>query len=236
MIRPATTRLTCCAASFVLLAACEPRESAEGPPKPFRAPIPEPRRTLHPDPSNAQWLAAWRDLRSRLAPLEERLAELQEVHTENNFDAFLDLDPASLTTGQLCSLFHFLQRGYFTVERRVLVHLLERRLDRTASPLAIPANGKSALRDHLAAAMNRDEIRMVDIETAIDFYEQTGEANFQIPGELTEEEQAELRGAVGELLEEARSEIAELDAKIADLKEQAFGHQSPSDSSTPDLK
>ncbi len=223
MIRPAVLRLTGCAAACLVTTGCEPQDSASGPPRPFHAPIPPPRRTLHPDPANAQWLAAWRDLRTRLAPLEERLAELQQIHSDNNFDGYLDLDPETLSTAQLCSLFHFLQRGYFTVERRVLVHLLERRLDRAAEPLAIPGDGKTALKDYFAAAMQRDEIRMVDLETAIEFYEQTGEANFQIPGELTEEEQAELRGAVGELLVEARTSIRELDARITTLKEQIWG-------------
>jgi len=236
MIRPAAIRLACCAAACLVTSACEPRDSAAGPPPPFRAPIPAPRRTLHPDPANAQWLAAWRDLRTRLAPLEERLAELQQIHSENDFDACLDLDPATLSHEQLCSLFHFLQRGYFTVERRVLIHLLERRLDRTAAPLAIPANGKLALRDHLAAAMHRDEIRMVDLETAIEFYQQSGDANFQIPEELTEDEQAELLEAVTEMQDKTSAEIAALDARIAALKEQALGVTVPGEPGSEDLK
>ena len=225
--------LRAAAPACLLLTACEPRDSAEGPPRPFKAPPTQPRRAEHPDPANAQWLSAWRDLRTRLAPLEEKLATLQEVHSENNFDAFLELDPESLSPGQLCSLFHFLQRGYFTVERRVLIHLLERRLDRTTAPLAIPADGKLQLRDHLAAAMHRDELRMVDLETAIEFYQQAGDASFQIPAELTEDEIAELRTAVGDMLDKARTESADLEAKLAVLKEQALGPLLPAGESQP---
>ena len=226
---PAALRLAFCAAvpACLLFTACEPTDSADGPPHPYKAAIPPPRRAQNPDPANAMWLAAWRDLRTRLSPLEEKLAGLQKVHSANNFDAFLDLDPETLGKEQLCSLFHFLQRGYFTVERRVLIHLLERRLDRTGM-LAIPADAKLTLKDHLANAMHRDEVRMVDMETAIQFYEEIGDSNFTSPGELTEEEEDELRSAVADMLDKAREEIADMEKRITQLKQQAFGESAVS--------
>jgi hypothetical protein len=211
----------------LVLTACEPQDNPAAVRPRYQAPLLPPRRAENPDPANAQWLAAWRELRAELSPLEEKLAALQQVHAQNNFDAFLGLNPATLSHEQLCSLFHFLQRGYFTVERRVLIHLLERRLDRAATSFAIPANGKLSLKDHLANAMHRDEIRMVDLETAIQYYEEIGEANFQVSGSLTEEESAELRSAVSEMLAKTRTDITEMDAKLARLKLEVLGLDEP---------
>src|SRR5688572_28462590 len=89
--------LRAAAPACLLLAACDPTDdpSAAGRSR-YRAPMPEPRRTAHPDPDNARWLAAWRDLRTRLAPLQERLASAQKFHSEHQFDSFLDLDPETL--------------------------------------------------------------------------------------------------------------------------------------------
>jgi len=218
-----------CAAvpACLVLTACEPQDNPAAVRPRYQAPLLPPRRAENPDPANAQWLAAWRELRTQLSPLEEKLAALQQVHAQNNFDAFLGLNPATLSHEQLCSLFHFLQRGYFTVERRVLIHLLERRLDRKATSFAIPANGKLTLKDHLANAMHRDEIRMVDLETAIQYYEEVGDANFHVLAGLTEEESAELQSAVSEMLAKTRADITGMDAWLAKLKREVLGLDEP---------
>jgi hypothetical protein len=214
--------LSAVAPACLFFAACDPVDDPQAKPRHWQPPPEPPRRAVNADPANARWLAAWRELRKQLAPLEARLAELQKIHTESQFDGFLTLDVDSLGVEQLSSLYHFLQRGYFTVERRVLIHLLERRLDRTDSSLAIPSGLGRPLKDNLATAMHRDEIRMVDLETAIRFYEETGDANFQVPTVLTEEETAELRDVVSGMLDKARSEIEAMDKKIAALKAEAF--------------
>ena len=79
---------------------------------------------------------------------------------------------------------------------------------------------------------------MVDMETAIQFYEEIGDSNFTIPGELTEEEEDELRSAVGDMLDKAREEIADMEQRIAQLKQQAFGESAASgtDGAAPDTK
>jgi hypothetical protein len=208
----------------LLLSACGPSdESAAGPPPRYRAPLPEPRRTAKPSKETAQWLAAWRDLRTRLAPLEEALAEAQKVHADYQFDAFLELDPHSVGKDQLCSLYHFLERGWFTVEREAVIHLLERRLERATAPPVITAPARPRLKDGFAAAMQRDELRMLDIESAIEYYQKPGDADFQIPTSLTEDELLELRGAVADMLEETLGTVAEMDEKIARLKSEVFG-------------
>ncbi len=212
-------------AACLFLSACDPTNDPNytGPPR-YQAPLPSPRRAENADPENAQWLAAWRDLRTQLAPLEEKLAAAQKMHLDYHFDAFLNLDPETIGIEQLCSLFHFLQRGYFTVERQVLIHLLERRLERTTTPLTLPGGSQSSLKDRLAAAMHRDELRMVDLETALAFYRQPGDGDLQIPASLTPEEEAELRTTVSGMLEETQKSVEEMDAKIATLKAQVFGN------------
>ncbi len=209
----------------LVLSGCEPGNDPNytGPTR-YQAPLPSPRRAANADPENAQWLAAWRDLREQLAPLEEKLAAAQKMHLDYHFDAFLNLDPETIGIEQLCSLFHFLQRGYFTVERQVLIHLLERRLERTTTPLTLPGGSQSSLKDRLAAAMHRDELRMVDLETALAFYRQPGDGDLQIPASLTEGEEAELRTAVSGMLEETQKSVEEMDAKIEKLKAQVFGN------------
>jgi hypothetical protein len=217
------------APACLLLSACGPGDdnasgdNAPGPPPRYRAPLPEPRRTAHPSKETAQWLAAWRDLRTRLAPLEEALAEAQKVHAEYQFDAFLELDPQSIGKDQLCSLYHFLERGWFTVEREAVIHLLERRLERVSASPVITASGKPRLKDGFAAAMQRDELRMLDLESAIEFYEKPGDADFQIPSSLTEDELAELRGVVTEMLDDTLDTVSKMDEKIARLKSEVFG-------------
>ena len=224
LLRPALAGIA--GAACLFLTACDPVNAPgySGPPH-YDAPLPSPRRAENHDPDTALWLTAWRDLRAQLGPMEEQLAAAQRMHREYQFDAFLDLDPETIGREQLSSLFHFLQRGYFTVERKGLIQLLERRLQRAVSPLAFPSDGHSTLKDRLAAAMHRDELRMVDLETALQFYRQPGDDSFQIPESLTEDEESELRSAVSEMLAETQSEITNLDAKINTLKAQVFGSE-----------
>src|SRR5688572_28401035 len=88
----------------LLLAACGPPDEPSVAPARYQAPLPVPRHTANPDPENAKWLAAWRDLRTRLTPLEEKLAGAQKVHAGNQLDSFLELDPESIDQEELCSL------------------------------------------------------------------------------------------------------------------------------------
>jgi hypothetical protein len=75
------------------------------------------------------------------------------------------------------------------------------------------------LKERIAAAMQNDELRTVDLETALEYYRRPGDEAMTIPEGLTEEETAELRAAVGEMLEATRRRIRELDVRIAELKE-----------------
>jgi hypothetical protein len=183
--------------------------------------LPEPRRAAHPQPEVVAWVAAWQGVREQVAALQSELAERQRVHVENHFDGFLELDPETLDHERLCSLFHFLERGYFTIEREILVRLLERRIERAATPMVLPGEGRVTLKERIAAAMQSDELRTVDLETALEYYRRPGDEAFTIPEGLTEDETAELRAAVVEMLEATRRRIRELDVRIAALKEKA---------------
>jgi len=225
VLRPA---LFCAAAPVCLiLSACDPVDDPNAKKDTWRPRLEIEQRTVRTDPASEQWLAAWRDLRTRLAPLESRLAELQKLHADSHFDNILAIDVNTLNAEQLGSLQHFLQRGYFTLERRVLIHLLERRFDRTDPMLAVNTGDLRPLKDRLATAMHRDEIRMMDLETAIRFYQENGEENFQVPTFLSEEKTAELRVLVGQLLDKARAEVGRMDWKIAVLQAKAFPGQYP---------
>lgn len=230
------TRLLCAAVPVcLLLAACDPVDGpTSGIPQRYKAPKLDTRRTAVADPENVRWLTAWRNLREELPALQENLTKFQEFHANNSFDSFLTLDPETLDKDQLCTLFHFLQRGYFTVERQILIDLLNRRLERNGDPsLASPAP-KAKLKEMFAAAMHRDEIRMLDIESAIEHYTKAGNADIQIPNSLTDIEHEELLTTVNGMLEKTRTEIKGMDATLASLKARVFP-PSAGDPPAPDV-
>jgi hypothetical protein len=197
--------------------ACGPVEEKAGPPAgtTFVAPPVEPRRNPNPSPEVHRWLEASASVRTQLAGLKEELAGLQQFHVTNHFDDFLAMDPAVLDAGQLTYLRHFLERGYFRIEREVLLQLLESRTARASNSQA-PANGDIAGR--LQSALHRDETLMIDLETAIARYRAPGQDPFQVPVVLTEAELTSLREKVTSLLGAERAKVAELDQKIRDLQ------------------
>lgn len=215
-------RALCAAAPVCLLfTACDP---VDGPPLPprFSAPKPEARRAPVPAGEISRWIDAWRNLRDELTPLRDRLAGLQQFHTENHFESFLKLDPKTLDTTQLCTLFHFLDRGYFVVEREIVIDLLKRRVERASDPTGILPGSPVTVKDRFAAAMRNDELRMVDMETAIERYSKAGSSDIQIPNSLSETEHGELLSSVNAMLKSTRAEIAEMDRRIEVLKSQVF--------------
>src|SRR6478735_1947339 len=172
--------------------ACGPVEEKAGPPAgtTFVAQPVEARRNPNPSPEVHRWLEASASVRTQLAGLKKELASLQQFHLENHFDDFLALDPVILDAGQLTYLRHFLERGYFRIEREVLLQLLESRAARAAASQA-PVSQDIAGR--LQSALQRDETLMIDLETAITRYRAPGEDPFQVPVIVTEAELASLR-------------------------------------------
>lgn len=208
-----------CCLAVLLLTACDPVEEKPGPPggEAYIAPPAEARRNPHPSPEVHHWLEASASVRNHLVGLRRDLAGLQQIHLENHFDDFLALDPATLEPGQLCYLSHFLDRGYFRIEREILLQLLGSHRDRPAAARA-PAN--SGIAGRLQAGLQRDETILIDLEAAIARYRAPGDEPFQIPAILTKAQVEEMRGKVTGLLAEERKQIAELDAKIAALRAQ----------------
>lgn len=216
---PAFLRLRTAALALVwLMPACGPEAPPPKPREPFRAPPPEPRRATGASRESSLWLQAWRDLRQRMQPIAEKMHGLQKFFAENDLDPLLELDPLTLETGRLCSLFHFLERGCFTVEREIYVDMLERRLARPQSMTL--SEGRPTLKDRFAAAMQRDELRLMDIESAIARYEAATGGEIKIPDELTPEELYELRTTVRRMMDDTRSKVDVLDARILELQAQ----------------
>ena len=113
---------------------------------------------------------------------------------------------------------HFLDRGCFTVEREIYIDLLERRL---ARPQTAPVTeGRPRLKDRLAAAMQRDEQRLMDIESAIARYQAATGGDIKIPSELSPDELYELRITVRRMMDETRAKVDVLDARILELQAQ----------------
>ena len=179
-------------------------------------PVPPP----PPDASYVQWSSVWSDVRRRITELRAELTRLQTIHVENHFDTWLGYDPATLNPSQTVSLYQFLRRGYFTVEREAVAALLERRAQRAAAP-SPPAWTLPSLADRARAGMAADEITIIDLETALHYYRLPGNEDIYVPPDITSEELTELRAACRTMQEQARSSIAVLDARIASLKEAA---------------
>ena len=178
------------------LASCGPVEEKSAPPPVliYIAPQVEvQRRNPNPSPEIHHWLEASASVRTQLASLRKELAGIQQLHVENHFDDFLSMDPATLQAGQLCYLQHFLERGFFRIEREVLLQLLEARHAR-AKAAQTPATHDIAGR--LQSALERDETLLIDLESAIARYRSPGEEPFQIPTLLTETQVGEIRAAV----------------------------------------
>lgn len=208
-----------------LVPACGPVvEEKAGPPAgtAYVAPPVEARRNPNPSPEVHRWLEASASVRTQLTSLKTELASLQQFHVENHFDDFLALDPATLDAGQLTCLQHFLERGYFRIEREVLLHLLESRAARAAAAASsVTTESAPAGQDiagRLQSALQRDETLMIDLETAIARYRAPGDDPFQIPVIISEAGVAALREKVTTLLGAERTYLAELDRKIQDLQ------------------
>lgn len=205
------------------LNACRPSDetpAGSGGTPAYIAPAPEPRRNPTPSPEVHQWLQASQSVRTQLTQLHAELASLQQLHVENHFDDFLNLDPATLEPAQLFYLQHFLEHGHFRIERETLLRLLQTSRTRQASaPAAAPAAPPSSdIAARLQASLRRDETLLIDLETAIDRYRSTGDDPIQVPPIISEEELQRVREKVAALLKTERLEIGELDGKIAALR------------------
>jgi hypothetical protein len=111
-------------ATALMLTGCAKEEA---PPPPLKRFIyiapPKPVATRVPA-ETFEWVLMAQKLQADIEALESRLAKTQEIYQQNSFDGFLEMDVSGLGVEHLASLWHFAEKGYFTVVREILLKLL----------------------------------------------------------------------------------------------------------------
>ena len=207
----------------------EPHPESSGavyrPREPIPFTLPEKRvRTSNIRPETYRFLEAIRRMEEQIGALEESLGQVQELHESYDFDEFLGMDAATADSETLCYLAHFCDAGYFTVQRKVLLHLLEQRLERRDHDAwaALNSPGPKDLEQRLAEAMLFREEHIMDLEQVINLYEtRQGAGEFYVPAYIPPEELETLRVEVAAKLDRERETVAGLDLEIKRLKGEA---------------
>ena len=164
-------------------------------------------------PEVYRFLEAIGNMESQIANLEGDLDKVQELHESYDFDAFLNLDPWTVS--------HFCDAGHFTVQRKVLLSLLEQKIARkkSESRSAARSTGAKDLEQRLADAMLFREERLMDLEYVIELYNtRQGAQEFLVPDYVSPDDLAAMRADVAARLERQRALIQELDREIDALK------------------
>lgn len=171
----------------------------------------------HPRPELFDWLNRLRETQIVTDQLEAEFADAQEFYREYALDEFLEFDPWSLGADEVATLTHFCDHGFFTVEREILIRILERKLiDQPAdTPLAL--QGAAA---RLEAAAHSRESRLASLREAADLYRRGRSAEIIVPASLTPEEDQARRARLVDKLAAVRRDRDRLDARIADLNAQ----------------
>jgi|GEM_PF-2226094 len=189
-----------------------PTEPAVETPPPAARPAPRPRPRLRPE--TFDWLNRLRETQVVTDQLEAEFTDAQEFYREYALDEFLDFDPWSLAPDEVITLTHFCDHGFFTVEREILVKILERQvLDRPAVSV-LAGRGASARLE--AAALDR-EARLASLREAAELYRRGRATEVAIPAALSPEEDQARRARLVDKLTVIRRERAGLDARIAEL-------------------
>ncbi|MEZ5326629.1 MAG: hypothetical protein R3F19_16400 [Verrucomicrobiales bacterium] len=193
-----------------------------------REPIPfsVPARSVNEKPVHPEvyrFLEAISNMETQIADLEADLYQVQELHESYDFDAFLTLDPWTVEKESLFYLSHFCDAGYFTVQRKVLLSLLEKKIARKKSEAknAAQPGASKEIEQRLADAMLFREERIMDLEFVIDLYNtRQGAQEFLVPDYISPDDLAAMRTDVAERLDRQRALVAELDREISVLKAQ----------------
>jgi hypothetical protein len=179
---------------------------------PVARPAAKPRPRLRPE--TFDWLYRLRETQVVTDQLEAEFAEAQQFYREYALDEFLDFDPWSLAADEVVTLTHFCDHGFFTVEREILVKILERKhLDHR--PGASVAGGGATARLE-AAALDR-ETRLASLREAAELYRRGRSSEVVLPGTLPPEEDQALRARLVDKLAAVRRERTRLDARIGEL-------------------
>lgn len=179
---------------------------------PAARPAPKKRPPLRPE--TFEWLNRLRETQVVTSQLEAEFAEAQQFYREYALDEFLDFDPWSLGADEVVALTHFCDEGYFTVEREILVKILERRvMDAPLEPASAPRGALA----RLAAAAHERESRLASLREAAELYRRGRAAEVQIPEAVTPEQDQAQRARLVDKLATVRRERERLDARIAQL-------------------
>lgn len=181
-------------------------------PPPITTPTVKPRPRLRPD--TFDWLNRLRETQVVSDQLEAEFTEAQQFYREYALDEFLDFDPWSLGADEVLTLTHFCDQGFFTVEREILIKILERTVfDRPPGEATTPRGAIARLE---AAARDR-EARLTSLREASELYRRGRSAEITLPAALTPEVDQAQRAALVDKLATVRRERERLDARIAEL-------------------
>jgi hypothetical protein len=190
-----------------------PAPAAAAPePTPVAKPAPKPRPRLRPE--TFDWLNRLRETQVVSDQLEAEFAEAQAFYREYALDEFLDFDPWSLGTDEVVTLTHFCDQGFFTVEREILIKILERKVIDQPEHGTSEARGATA---RLEAAARDRETRLGSLREAAELYRRGRSTQVTIPGAMTPEEDQSLRARLVDKLAGVRRDRERLEARIAEL-------------------
>jgi Skp family chaperone for outer membrane proteins len=177
-----------------------------------------PRVATHLPENFSQWSRVLQSQHTEMQALQAKLAEKREIHLANHFDDFLKADLSTLAAEPLASLWHFADKGYFTIERRIVKRLLEDRLAES-DPQLNPAKG-SNIGERAALFAKQNELKIRDLRTAAELYDALqAKGEFPIPQPANPEELEALRKLAADKLQGTRQEITTLDAEIQQLQQ-----------------
>jgi hypothetical protein len=162
-------------------------------------------------PEMFDWLNRLRETQVVTDQLEAEFTEAQQFYREYALDEFLLFDPWSLATDEVVTLTHFCDHGFFTVEREILVKILERKLLQQPDT-TIPSGGGASAR--LAAAAIDRETRLTTLREAAEMYRTGRSAEIMVPKSVTPEEDQAQRARLVDKLVAARRERDRLDSEI----------------------
>lgn len=165
-------------------------------------------------PETFDWLNRLRETQVVTDELEAEFAKAQQFYREYALDEFLDFDPWSLGTDEVITLTHFCEQGFFTVEREILIKILERKIIDTDDGAQAAPRGATA---RLQAAARDRESRLASLREAADLYRRGRSAEVALPGSLTPEDDQARRASLVDKLAGVRRERERLDTRIAEL-------------------
>lgn len=191
-------------------------QTKPAPPPPVPAPAAKPARqpASRLRPETFDWLNRLRETQVVTDQLEAEFAEAQKFYREYALDEFLDFDPWSLGPDEVVTLTHFCDQGFFTVEREILVKILERKVIDQSGPGVSQPRGATA---RLEAAARDRETRLASLREAAELYRRGRTAPVTIPAAMSPEEDQSLRAKLVDKLAGVRRVRERLEARIAEL-------------------